>query len=192
MRHEIIMSGFGGQGVMVMGQLLTYAGMLENKNVSWMPSYGPEMRGGTANCSVIISDEKVGEPTVSEPSSAIMMNSPSLDKFEHKLKSSGVLIINSSLVDKAVKRKDIQEYRVPINDIANELGSVKMINMVALGAFLAATDIVTNESLIKAFAKKFAAKPKIVSINVEAFSRGYDYVMKCKNIRRRECQGQGE
>ncbi len=189
MRHEIIMSGFGGQGVMVMGQLLTQAGMLENKNVSWMPSYGPEMRGGTANCSVIISDEKVGEPTVSEPSAAIIMNSPSLDKFEPILKSNGIMIINSSLVDKAAERKDIQDYCVPINDIANELGSIKMINMVALGAFLAATGIVTNESLIQAFAKKFVSKPKLVSVNVEAFSRGYEFVVKSKNDRKSKCQG---
>lgn len=184
MRYEIIMSGFGGQGVMVMGQLLTYAGMMENRNVSWMPSYGPEMRGGTANCGVIISDDEVGAPIVSEPSAAIIMNVPSLEKFEPVLTENGAMVINSSLVDKTVQRNDIQAYYVPINEIANELGSIKMINMVALGAFSAATGIVKNESIINAFAKNFASKPKLLAANEEAFGRGYDFVAKIKATRK--------
>ncbi|HWR42535.1 2-oxoacid:acceptor oxidoreductase family protein [Sporomusa sp.] len=180
MRHEIIMSGFGGQGVMVMGQLLTYAGMLENKNVSWMPSYGPEMRGGTANCSVIITEGSVGAPIVTVPTAAVIMNLPSLDKFEATIKANGSLIINSSLVNKQVQRDDIKAYSVPINEIANELGSIKMINMVALGALLAATDVVEKESLMNAFAKKFASKPGMVPANQEALNKGYDFVMQIK------------
>ncbi|HWR05788.1 2-oxoacid:acceptor oxidoreductase family protein [Sporomusa sp.] len=180
MRHEIIMSGFGGQGVMVMGQLLTYAGMLENKNVSWMPSYGPEMRGGTANCSVIVADASVGAPIVTKPTAAVIMNLPSLDKFEATIKANGAMIINSSLVNKQVQRDDIKTYLVPINEIANELGNVKMINMVALGALLAATDVVEKETLMNAFAKKFASKPGIVSANQEALNKGYDFVMELK------------
>ncbi|WP_434133547.1 2-oxoacid:acceptor oxidoreductase family protein [Sporomusa sphaeroides] len=180
MRHEIVMSGFGGQGVMVMGQLLTYAGMLENKNVSWMPSYGPEMRGGTANCSVIITDGSVGAPIVTKPVAAVIMNLPSLDKFESAMAVDGAMIINSSLVSKEVERQDIKSYLVPINEIANELGNIKMINMVALGALLAATAVVAKESLMDAFAKKFAAKPGMIPANQAALTKGYDYVMQLK------------
>lgn len=183
MRHEMIMSGFGGQGVMVMGQLLTYAGMLEDKNVSWMPSYGPEMRGGTANCSVIISELSVGAPIVSRPTAAVIMNLPSLDKFEAAVKTNGVLIVNSSLVTKPVRRDDLQAYCVPINEIASELGNIKMINMVALGALLAATDVVAKESLMNAFAKKFAAKPGILSANQTALNQGYNFVLEIKTSR---------
>ncbi|HWR39176.1 MAG TPA: 2-oxoacid:acceptor oxidoreductase family protein [Patescibacteria group bacterium] len=178
MKQEIIMSGFGGQGVMVMGQLLAYAGMLEEKTVSWMPSYGPEMRGGTANCSVIVSDEASGAPIIYEPTSAVVLNLPSLDKFESTVKSGGVLIINSSLIEKEATRKDITVYRVPVNDIAAELGNLKMINMVALGALVAATGAVSLESVYKSFAKKFASKPHLMEANKIAINRGYDCVKK--------------
>jgi 2-oxoglutarate ferredoxin oxidoreductase subunit gamma len=178
MKHEVIIAGFGGQGVMVMGQLLAYAAMAEGKHVSWMPSYGPEMRGGTANCAVIISDEPVGDPMVSEPTAAIMMNSPSLDKFWRGVKTGGDLIINGSLIEKEVERSDIHKYRVPINQIAVGLGSEKMINMVALGALLAAVKIVSPYSLLSCFAKKFAAKPAILASNTAAFQQGYACVAK--------------
>ena len=176
MKHEIIVSGFGGQGVMVMGQLLAYAGMLEEKTVSWMPSYGPEMRGGTANCSVIVSDEASGAPIVYEPTAAVVLNLPSLDKFESTVKSGGVLLINSSLIEKQASRKDITVYRVPINDIASELGNLKMANMVALGALVAATGAVSKETVYKAFAKKFASKPHLLEANKVAIDRGYECV----------------
>ena len=178
MRHEIIISGFGGQGVMVMGQLLTYAGMLEGKYVSWMPSYGPEMRGGTANCSVIIDERSIGAPMVTEPTAAVALNLPSLDKFEQAVQDKGVLIVNSSIIDKPVQRTDINVYHIPINDIATELGSSKVINVVALGALLAATKAVGMEAAMTAFAKKFASKPQIVELNKEALIRGYDAVGK--------------
>lgn len=170
--HEIVMSGFGGQGVMLMGQLMTYAGMLENKYVSWIPSYGPEMRGGTANCSVIISDEPVGAPIVSEPTTVVAMNLPSLDKFEPALQAGGNLIINSSLIDKGSSRKDIKTILVPSNDIANELGNAKVANMVVLGAIIAATKAVSQESVLKAFTKMFAKKPELLAINEKAIKRG--------------------
>lgn len=176
MRHEIIMSGFGGQGVLLMGQILAYAGMLEEKRVSWIPSYGPEMRGGTANCSVIITDGATGSPMVVHPTAAVVLNLPSLDKFEGAVQPDGVLIVNSSLIDKAVKRQDINTYRVPVNDIATELGNLKMANMVALGALIAATDAVDMEVLFKAFAKKFASKPQVIEANKVAIHRGYDFV----------------
>ncbi|SDE14135.1 2-oxoacid:acceptor oxidoreductase family protein [Sporomusa acidovorans] len=173
MRHEMIMAGFGGQGVLLMGQILTYAGMLEGKRVSWIPSYGPEMRGGTANCSVIITEGATGSPMVEEPTAAVVLNLPSLDKFEPAIRENGVLIVNSSLIDKEVKRQDIKVYRVPVNDIASELGNIKMANMVALGALIAATGAVEMEMLFTAFAKKFAAKPHILEPNQVAINRGY-------------------
>lgn len=172
MTHEIVMAGFGGQGVMLMGQLMTYAGMLESKHVSWIPSYGPEMRGGTANCSVIISDEPVGAPIVSEPTTVVAMNLPSLDKFEASLQAGGNLIINSSLIERGSKRSDVNVYLVPSNDIANELGNTKVANMVVLGAIIAATKAVSQESVLKAFAKMFAKKPELLAINEQAIKRG--------------------
>jgi 2-oxoglutarate ferredoxin oxidoreductase subunit gamma len=178
MKQEIIISGFGGQGVMVMGQLLTYAGMLEDKHVSWMPSYGPEMRGGTANCAVIIDDSSIGAPTVSEPTAAVVLNLPSLDKFERTVRPKGALIVNSSLINKQAERTDIDVHYVPINDIAAELGNPKVVNMVALGALLAATGVVEVEAVMTAFGKKFASKPKIVEVNREAVMRGYNAVKK--------------
>lgn len=172
MIHEIVMAGFGGQGVMLIGQLMTYGGMLANKQVSWIPSYGPEMRGGTANCSVIVSDEPIGAPIVSEPTAVIAMNLPSLDKFEPLLVPGGILIINSSLIERKAKRDDIQVHYVAANDIAAELGNSKVGNMVVLGALLAATNAVDSASVLKAFAKMFAKKPELLSINQQALNRG--------------------
>ena len=176
MRQEIIIAGFGGQGVLLMGQILTLAGMLEDKHVSWIPSYGPEMRGGTANCSVIISDEPIGSPIVYEPTATVVMNLQSLDKFETSVQPQGILIINSSLIDKAATRDDIKVYRVPVNEISVELGNAKMANMVALGALIAATGTIKSESLFKAFSKKFASKPELLTANKQAIQRGYDCV----------------
>lgn len=175
MTHEIIMAGFGGQGVMLMGQLLTYAGMLEQKHVSWIPSYGPEMRGGTANCSVIISDEPVGAPIVTEPTTVVAMNLPSLDKFEPVLRPGGSLIINSSLVNRGSNRTDIKVCQVPSNDIAAELGNIKVANMVILGAIIAATGAVGFDSIMQAFGKMFAKKPELLAINEQAIRRGAEY-----------------
>ena len=176
MTHEIILAGFGGQGVMLMGQLLTYAGMIENKHVSWIPSYGPEMRGGTANCSVIISDEPVGAPIVSEPTIVVAMNLPSLDKFEPLLRPGGKLIINSSLVERTAKRSDVTAYQIPCNDIAADLGNAKVANMVVLGAVIAATGAVQFASVATAFAKMFAKKPGLLAINEQAIRRGGEYI----------------
>src|SRR5699024_10889245 len=134
MEERVIMAGFGGQGVMAIGQLLTYGGMVENKNVSWLPSYGPEMRGGTANCGVIVSDEPVGSPVVVNSTSAIIMNKPSLDKFEDSIINGGKLFINSSLIEQKAKRDDIDIYYIPANEIADEIGNARVANMVMLGA----------------------------------------------------------
>ncbi|MEW6724363.1 MAG: 2-oxoacid:acceptor oxidoreductase family protein [Bacillota bacterium] len=173
MTHEVIMAGFGGQGVMLVGQLLAYSGMLEGKKVSWMPSYGPEMRGGTANCSVVVSGEEVGSPVVSEPTAVIIMNRPSLDKFEGKVVKGGVLIINSSLVDRQVQRGDVTVIEVPANDIATELGDVRVANMVALGALIQATGAVKKESVLKALRKVLPERRHhLLPMNEAALDKG--------------------
>lgn len=161
MDERLIIAGFGGQGVMAMGQLLTYSGMIENKNVSWLPSYGPEMRGGTANCNVTVSTYPVGSPVVVEASSVIVLNLPSLDKFEDSVEAGGRLFINSSLISRKSTRDDIEVYYVPANDIANELGNPRIANMVMLGAVLEKTNVVSFESIEKAFGKVLA-NPKLI------------------------------
>lgn len=173
MEEKLIIAGFGGQGVMAMGQLLTYSGMIEDKNVSWLPSYGPEMRGGTANCSVILSDEPVGSPVVTDSTASIVLNKPSLDKFENSVVPGGKLFINSSLIDKKSVRNDIDVYYIPANEIAMELGNDKVANMVMLGAFLEATKLVDIESILKAFTKVFGEnKAHLVPLNKEALEKG--------------------
>lgn len=178
MENKIICAGFGGQGVMSMGQLLTYAGMIEDKQVSWLPSYGPEMRGGTANCAVIVSDEEIGSPLVTNDADiAIIMNSPSLDKFLNDVKSGGMLFINSSLVTKKVERSDVQVYYIDANKISTELGNPKAANLVMLGALLKKTGIIDTESIIEAFKKVFGpSKEKFIPQNREALLRGGDAI----------------
>jgi len=177
MEERIIIAGFGGQGVMSMGQLLTYSGMIENKNVSWLPSYGPEMRGGTANCNVIVSDGLIGSPIVTEATTAIIMNKPSLDKFEEDVVSEGKLLINSSLIDRKTSREDVDAYYIPCNDIALELGNLKIANMVMLGAYLELTKTVEVSSIIEAFKKVFGeSKAHLIPINQKALEKGAEAV----------------
>ncbi|NLW40037.1 MAG: 2-oxoacid:ferredoxin oxidoreductase subunit gamma [Tissierellia bacterium] len=173
MEERIIIAGFGGQGVMAMGQLLTYAGMIEGKHVSWLPSYGPEMRGGTANCSVIVSSEPVGSPVVVNSTTAIVMNKPSLDKFEPSVNKGGRLFINSSLIEQKSKRDDIEVYYISANEIADELGNMRVANMVMLGAYLEATKTVDVESVLEGFTKVFGEnRAHLIPINKEALERG--------------------
>lgn len=173
MEERITMAGFGGQGVMAIGQLLTYAGMIENKSVSWLPSYGPEMRGGTANCSVVVSSDAVGSPVVVSATAAIVMNKPSLDKFEPTILEGGKLFINSSLIDRKSTREDIEVYYVPANDIANELGNMRVANMVMLGAYIEASKIVALESILEGFTKVFGEdKAHLIPLNKEALEKG--------------------
>ncbi|TJX14043.1 2-oxoacid:ferredoxin oxidoreductase subunit gamma [Tissierella creatinini] len=173
MDERIIIAGFGGQGVMAMGQLLAYSGMIEDKWVSWLPSYGPEMRGGTANCNVIISTDPVGSPVVVEATTAIVLNKPSLDKFEESLVPGGKLFINSSLIDRKSIRDDIDVYYIPANEIANELGNSRVANMVMLGAYLEVVQTVDIESIERAFPKVFGeSKIHLLPINKKAFERG--------------------
>lgn len=173
MNQEMIFAGFGGQGVMLMGQILAYAGMMEEQQVSWFPAYGPEMRGGTANCSVIIGDEAVGTPIVTEPQVIVAMNLPSLDKFEPQLIAGGTLLINSSLIERPAHRTDVKVRLVPCNDIAKELGNPKVANMVMVGAIVAASGVVKIESVLQVLAKKiFKNKPEVMKLNEQAIRRG--------------------
>lgn len=172
MVEDCIIAGFGGQGVMRLGQMLAYSGLREGKNVLWMPAYGPETRGGFANCTVIISDEEIGSPVVSHPRSLIVMNRPSLDKFEEALQPGGVLVVNTSMCDRDPERKDVRIVKVPATEIATKLGNQKAANMVALGAFLEAKPIVTMESLVETLKKLFKDKLHVVPINEKALTRG--------------------
>jgi len=171
---RVICAGFGGQGVMSMGQLLTYAGMIEGKEVSWLPSYGPEMRGGTANCSVTVSDKPVGSPVISgDATSAIVMNLPSLEKFESEVKPGGKILVNSSLIERKVERKDVDVYYIPANDIALELGNPKVANMIMLGAYLKTEPTVEVDSILEAFKKVFGpSKEKFIPLNKDALEKG--------------------
>lgn len=172
MEKEIIIAGFGGQGVLLIGRMLAYAGMMEGKEVSWLPSYGPEMRGGTANCTVVISDKPVGSPVVKSPDILMVLNRPSLDKFEPFVKKNGLLIINSSLIDRKSERNDIDVLYVPANDIAIKCGSPKAANMVALGALIGKTDLLKIESVEETIKETFSEKEKIVNLNLKALKEG--------------------
>lgn len=177
MEERITIAGFGGQGVMAIGQLLTYAGMIEDKHVSWLPSYGPEMRGGTANCGVIISKDPVGSPVVLDATTAIVMNKPSLDKFEGSTKKDGKLFINSSLIEQKAERDDIEVYYVPANEIADKIGNTRVANMVMLGAYLEATKTVELESILEGFTKVFGEnRAHLLPINKEALEKGAEIV----------------
>jgi len=172
--QEIIFAGFGGQGTLSMGKFLAYAGMDVNMNVSWLPSYGPEMRGGTANCCVILSDEPVGSPIVTDPSVVVVMNRPSLDKFEHTLVKGGLLILDSDLVDRMPSRDDIKVISIPAQTEAANIGSKQIANMVLLGALVKKTGIVSMEILLEAL--KNHGKEKFFEINKMALERGASYI----------------
>jgi len=176
MYQGIRISGFGGQGVISAGVLLAQAGMMEGKEVSFFPAYGAEMRGGTANCSVVVASDEVSTPIVSTPDTAIVLNEPSLAKFEPAVKPGGLLIINSSLVNSKATRSDIKVLYVPCNEIANELGNAKIMNMVALGAFAAATGAITADAIARALPKVYKKlKPEIIALNVKALKRGAEF-----------------
>ncbi len=178
MIKEIIMAGFGGQGIMLMGKLLATAAMLDNKKVTWFPSYGAEMRGGTANCTVIISDQAIGSPIVARPWASIVMNHPSMEKFAPRVKPNGLLLINSSLVNGIPKRDDIEILALPITDMADKLGLVKVANIIALSAFCSKTGIVSRESLERALEESLSSQKNkgIIEINRKALLIGSEMV----------------
>jgi len=183
MDEKVIMAGFGGQGVMAIGKLLAYAGMLEEKQVSWLPSYGPEMRGGTANCDVMISDSMIGSPVIShDATAAIIMNLPSLKKFEKEVMPGGKIIINKSLINEETSRKDVDVYYIPANKLAAELGNPKVSNMILLGAYIELTKVISIESALEAFLKVFGEnKTKFIPLNREALLKGGEAVREAIN-----------
>jgi 2-oxoglutarate ferredoxin oxidoreductase subunit gamma len=173
--ENVIIAGFGGQGVLFIGRLLAYAAMKEGRNVTWIPSYGPEMRGGTANCTVVISDEVIGSPVITSPYALIVMNNPSLDVFEPRLKTSGLLIINSSLITRESKRNDVTVVKAPANKIAFEIGSDRAANMVLLGVYIARTKVVTKGNILAALQKVLGEKKKqLFEINKAVFEKGIE------------------
>ena len=176
MQTEVILSGFGGQGIMFAGQVLTYAAMDAGKDVTWIPSYGPEMRGGTANCTVVIADEEIGSPVVKNPDVALVMNLPSLDKYEPLVKEGGMLIINASMVDRQATRKDISVINIPCNTMAEEMGNSKLANMVAVGALLKGIKSLTVTDIETALHNHMPGRHKeLLSKNIEALKKGAEF-----------------
>ncbi len=175
MKIEIVFAGFGGQGVLFAGQLLAYTALSEGKHVTWIPSYGPEMRGGTANCTVVISDDSVGSPVVRSPGIVAAFNLPSLDKYEPAVKPDGLLVVNSALIARSVARDDIEVLRVPANDIAGELGNAKLLNMVMVGALLTRRPIFTLEAIEHTLEAKLTGKKQaLFEPNLRALRRGQE------------------
>ncbi|MBV6393996.1 MAG: hypothetical protein KPEEDBHJ_03242 [Anaerolineales bacterium] len=179
MQKEIIIAGFGGQGVLFGGQVLAYAAMDNGLEVTWIPSYGPEMRGGTANCTVVIADHEIGSPLVKNPPLAVALNLPSFDKYEELLAPGGTLVVNQSMVDRAPKRNDIHVIFVPCNEIAEEIGDKKLLTMVAVGALLTALPEIKMADAEKALENHLPEKHKnLLSKNFEALKRGFEYGQK--------------
>jgi len=176
MEQSVVIAGFGGQGVILAGKILAQAGMNHGLEVTWLPSYGPEMRGGTANCTVVLSDEPVGSPIVDEPTLLVAMNLPSLDKFEAIVAEGGAIVVNESLIDRKAEREDVRASYVRLNDLALEVGNTRAINMVALGALLKATDIIPLQTVKQTMATmmKESGKEKFVPLNEQALERGYE------------------
>jgi 2-oxoglutarate ferredoxin oxidoreductase subunit gamma len=176
MMDQIILSGFGGQGVMFIGKVLAYAAMKGNLQVCWIPSYGPEMRGGTANCSVIISDEEINSPVIDQSDAAIVLNQPSYDKFLSKIKPGGVMVVNSSIVQATPVREDIKIISIPATDIANELGKPALANMVCLGALMPNLKLIDMNNLQKAMdAVVGKKKPELYEVNIQAIKKGMEW-----------------
>ena len=179
MQTEIVIAGFGGQGVLFAGQVLAYAAMDSDKEVTWIPSYGPEMRGGTANCTVIISDEEIGSPLVRNPKAVIAMNLPSLDKYEPLLAEDGSLIVNSSLVDRPLEREDIQPVLIPANEIAESLGDKRLTNIVMVGALLSQLPVLPISAVEKALQDHLPERhKKLLPLNFEVLRAGDNHVRK--------------
>ena len=177
MQEEIIVSGFGGQGTLFAGQLLTYTAMDEGRHVTWIPSYGPEMRGGTAHCTVIISDDDIGSPIIRQPTICIVMNPDSMTKYAALVRPDGLLVVNSTLVRERSDRQDIEALYVPANDLALELGNVRMANVILLGAMLARRPIVSLEAIDHVLDEHLAeGKRRLIEPNKRALRRGAEYV----------------
>lgn len=173
MQHDVIISGFGGQGTLMAGQLLANAGMDAGRYVTWIPSYGPEMRGGKARCTVVVSDEPIGAPLMNRPTALIVMNIPSWEAFEPTVKAGGVMVTNTSLVPRSSQRTDIREIRIPATDMASEIGSPRLANVVCLGALAKATGVISIEEIGRALEAHLPERhKKMLPMNLEALRRG--------------------
>jgi 2-oxoglutarate ferredoxin oxidoreductase subunit gamma len=172
---DVTMAGFGGQGLMFIGKLLAYSAMKAGKHVTWIPSYGPEMRGGTANCTVVVSDDEIGSPVITSPEALIIMNNPSLKVFEPRLQPRGLLFLNSSLITHQVTRKDIEVIEIPASDIAAEIGERRSANMIMLGAYVARTRILPQETIFQGLKEFFGEKAQFLDVNKQAFEKGVEY-----------------
>lgn len=177
METSITISGFGGQGTLFAGQVLAYAALDAGKSVTWIPSYGPEMRGGTAHCTVIISDEEIGSPIVRSPAIAVALNLPSLNKYERLVQPGGLIVANASLINREVEREGIEAIHIPANKIAEEIGNVRLANMVTIGAMITARPVLSLEALKQALAAHLPERhKKLIPANFEALQRGADFV----------------
>ena len=173
---EILIAGFGGQGILFSGKFLAYEGLIEDKEVSWLPSYGPEMRGGTANCSIIISDEKIGSPIVSNPDILIAMNLPSLEKYENATVAGGDIFVDSSLIEKKVERADVNAYYIPATKMASDLGLTGLANMIMIGYMIKKAGVMPYENVEKVMAKVVPAKKQDkLALNIKAVELGYNF-----------------
>ena len=176
MTRELLFAGFGGQGLLFSGKVIAYKGLIENKNVSWLPSYGPEMRGGTANCSVIISDDPVGAPIISNPDVLVAMNLPSLDKYESQVKPGGTILVDSSLIEKKVAREDVNVYYIPATKLAGENGAPTLANMILVGKLLEVFGEYDVELVEKALGKCISARhADLLNLNLKCMEIGRDY-----------------
>ncbi|MEE9537126.1 MAG: 2-oxoacid:acceptor oxidoreductase family protein [Desulfobacterales bacterium] len=172
MQSEVQFAGFGGQGIMLMGQIMAQAAMDQGYEVVWIPSYGPEMRGGTAYCTVVISDRPIGSPIIRNPKHLVAMNRPSLEKFAPTVQSGGTIFINSSIISIDADRDDVDVIKVPIIEIAKELGNIKTANIVALAAFVSRSQVVDFELLRESVKNKFAKREKLIPLNMKALEEG--------------------
>ena len=176
MTSKILIAGFGGQGILFAGKVLAYKGLVEGKQLSWLPSYGPEMRGGTANCNVIISDDPVGSPIVDDPNVLIVMNLPSLDKYENAAQKGAKIFVDSTLIERKVQRDDVEVYYIPATKMAQDAGIPTLANMIILGKVIKETGVVSFEGMEDALKKVVSArKANLIDVNLKAIKAGYDY-----------------
>ena len=177
MTYETVMAGFGGQGLLFSGKVLAYAGLLEGRELSWLPSYGPEMRGGTCNCSVIVSDEPVGSPIIAHPNVLMVMNEPSLDKFEDAVAPGGTIFVDSSLIARKVRRADVDVVYIPATQMATEMEATSLANMIMLGAIVEKLGCVKSETMLDALRHTISArKANLLDLNLKAVEAGRRFI----------------
>lgn len=176
MSKQMLIAGFGGQGVLFAGKFIAYAGLIEEKEVSWLPSYGPEMRGGTANCSVILSDSKVGSPIVDKPDVLVALNAPSLDKYEDAVVPGGQIFVDSSLIERKVKRTDVEVFYIPASKLASDKNLSGLANMIMMGHMIKHSEVISYDTVEKSMAKVVSAKKQnLFDANKNAVELGYNY-----------------